>query len=125
MNYKKRNKLSSLAKSKGFTHAYEYRQYVKAVCTGTLSDFRLNRCNRHLSKANDKFNDTITTMQRDYKRKAAKIFYNLMQYHGSFDNAFDVVVDNPTEFVKDHFPGLLKIFDSVENREVNQDACDN
>lgn len=121
MDYKKRNKLSSLAKSKGFTHAHEYKQYVKAVCTGTLSEFRLNRCGRSATKANERFSDTITKMQHDYKRKAADRFYNLMQYHGSFD----VVVDNPTEFVKDHFPGLLKIFDSAENRGVNHDACDN
>lgn len=114
MNYRKRNKLSSLAKSKGFTHAYEYKQYVKAVCTGTLSDFRLNRCNRHLAKANDKFNDTITIMQRDYKRKAAKIFYNLMQYGKSFVDMFDVA-ENKTEFVKNNFPALIKILDSEVN----------
>ena len=116
MNYRKRKKLSSLAKSNGFTHPYEYNQYVKAVCTGTLSEFRMNRCGRSAAKANERFRDAITKMQHDYKRKDAKIFYNLMQYHGSFDSAFDVVVDNPTEFVKDHFPGLLKIFDSAENR---------
>ena len=124
MNYRKRKKLSSLAKSNGFAHPYEYKQYVKAVCTGTLSDFRLNRCNRHLAKANDKFNDTITTMQRDYKRKAADRFYNLMQYGKSFVDMFEVA-DNKTEFVKNNFPALLKILDSVENREVNEDVCDN
>ena len=58
-------------------------------------------------------------------RKAAKIFYNLMQYHGSFDSAFNVVVDNPTEFVKNNFPALLKILDSKEDKEVDFDACNN
>ena len=116
MNYRKRKRLSSLAKSNGFTHPYEYSQYVKAVCTGTLSEFRLNRCGRSAAKANERFRDAITKMQHDYKRKVAERFYNLMQYHGSFDSAFDVVVDNPTEFVKNNFPALLKILDSAENR---------
>ena len=114
MNYRKRKKLSSLAKSKGFTHAYEYSQYVKAICTGTLSEFRLNRCGRSAAKANERFHDAITKMQHDYKRKAAERFYNLMQYGKSFVDMFDVA-ENKTEFVKNNFPALLKILDSEVN----------
>ena len=124
MNYRKRKKLSSLAKSKGFTHPYEYSQYVKAVCTGTLSEFRLNRCGRSATKANERFRDAITKMQHDYKRKAAERFYNLMQYGKTFVGMFDVA-ENKTEFVKNNFPALLKILDSKEDKEVDFDACNN
>lgn len=70
------NKYTKLAKRHGFDHEYEYRNYVKAKCSGKLGEFYLNRCGRGLVKANEHFESVIKGLQEAYTADLRKVFFN-------------------------------------------------
>ena len=94
MNWRKRKKLTRLAKKHNLKYPHEYGKFVKAKATGNEHLYHIDRMNSIAYRFNKFFCNSISQMQKEFKSDIGSFYRYLIKN----SNTLSLIADDCTAF---------------------------